>query len=224
MNTPMPNHPQTAHSASLGSPNIVPDDAANFLTPREAAELLEISLATFKRRVADGLYLSTDVGGKRLYEKNYLERRKMEIEGRRSPETAIKSPPPSVVRSNAYDPDTVSRVFREFRKDQDLLRIVEELGFQPAVIRALHVEWLDLIKRSGGIYISADAVKTIDALQLDGFPISNGDELAAALTAIAETSKPCASCKENPRRAATLCLPCERELIQRKTTKNKVKV
>lgn len=205
------------------------------LRKTEAAQFLGISYSEFKRREKSGLYISllTNKAGRTVYRKSYLETRKRDLNRRvtkadhhaasqhdaRTPMALVHSTVPSLhAKPVTFDPETEAKVFKELRKDQDLIRIVEELQIHSNVVKAIFAEWVALKRITGGFYVSGAAAKAIEDLQLDGFPVSSGEELAAALSAIADTAKPCAQCKKHPRRNAILCVPCEREEFQKRST------
>lgn len=207
-----------------------------------AARFLKISITEFKRREKLGIYVATETAGRhRLYNRDHLVQRTLETRkpGSRAPafsrtleilpapiaeaivqieqKTTAGSKPKSAapqVPSDYCSPKLAARIFKEFRKDEDLIRIVEDLEIAPSIVSAVHRNWIELRKQSGGFHVSGEAARMIAALDLDGFPVQNGEELAAALGAIASTAKPCSGCGKRPRRTTVLCTPCEREAME----------
>jgi hypothetical protein len=200
----------------------------SLLTKPQAARFLGIGLTSFKRYEKEGVYVhtQTDEKGRRLYSRAYLERRKWELDNKKkspefqapqAPEPHAKAPVANTVRniSNVvYTPKEATLVFDELDVDENLVRIIKKLELHPLIVRAIYSEWQELRKLGGGFYVSGESAQAINALELDGFPVSSGEELVDALGAIASTSRPCSSCAKRPRRVTTLCAPCERLALE----------
>lgn len=196
------------------------------LKSAEAARYLDISISEFKRREKAGDYVASKTSGRhRLYDRAHLELRTQE---RGKKKVVLKLPvaalekamggeedEPREFRGSQYESQIVCKVFHELSKDDNLIRIVQETGILPSIVFEIFSDWRQLQKYSGGFHISGEAARRISKLEIDGFPVADGEELANALCAIAETTKLCAGCGKKPRRAPRFCQACEQDKLSR---------
>jgi hypothetical protein len=193
--------PSAASTASEPAPG--PSTAGDrLLKRREAAQVLEMSESTFRRRV-EGKLLVPQIGadGIRRYPENLV--RRLIVERRTAEPTA-----------DAYDGATAARVFDLLERGVHPVQVVQEAQIHPHAVAAIHGSFAEL---RDGYLVPAQIAHEISGFPwLPLHPIVKASDLAIALRGALVPL--CQKCRGAP---AEYCARCSEQLVARNTRTKK---
>lgn len=218
---------------------VVKKQTEEYVTRAEAAELMNISLATLIKREKQGLFgqtfqkrMSGPGRAATLYslaavEKAMKTRAAREADNdeptTRSTERgkSMRAPKNGHERKEmeeAFTAMEAADVFEALNAGTSLLTCVTQMGLHPRKVRAIAREYEDL---SGALVVTSEVMKVINELPVDGaFPITKPEALLELLRFIIATAdeaekrkKPCGMCGKRP---ALLCKECALPYVKRK--------
>jgi hypothetical protein len=166
----------------------------------EAAEMLGISVADVKRKIAAGELESrvhVSSGGRRSI---LIVRSSIDFVLAAARKTAKDAPSPSF--ADRYTPEDAARVFPLLKKGTPLVDVVIALSIHPSAVMAIARAYDQL---RGCVTLSAEGLRTLEREGLDAeFPIPDENALITAVSA-ALKERTCSVCAKRP---ASICRVC----------------
>lgn len=181
-------------------------DRADLLTPSRFAERVGVTTGEILKLHQRGIFLAAVHGGKgrgkqRLYTPEQVAECRQALRGVAQPRAA---PAPKLFNQFAdVTAEDAQKGFRALRAGKDLEDLVLEDGLHPDTVVALMEAWTKLC---GTIFVSAEILKQISLLTLDGpLPITSEKDLLEVLT-IASSENACSACKKQRRSVCKKCV------------------
>ncbi len=179
------------------------EEKDGLLTKANMAERLSVSLQEINRRLRVGsLRPHVKKGKEELFHPRQVDEQRM-LSRRRFHAEPGKEP---VIDFSGKDASTVFKALREGKALDD---IVIEFTVHPFIVKAAAEAFAQL---RGGLYISADKMKELEKMPIDGeWPIQSDTQFMEMLQGALEESA-CEGCKKKKRK---VCLGCARSLARK---------